>query len=328
MSSPHVLVLTGEDDPHADRVRALLAGRGARVTVFNPEDFPVSVRADLAYEAGGLVRRHLLGAGETIDLDALTALWWRRPRRPAPHPEITDPVVAAYTAEECHSLTTGLWESLACRQLPGRESVFRRAGHKPAQLAVAAELGFLVPETVITTEPETFLDFYERHDGRVITKPLHIPWVSGVAGHLTLNRLCEPVSSRDVAYADGLRFCPVIVQERIPKRVELRITIVGRRIFAAEIHSQVANRSALDWRRYDTQVTPYREHRLPDEVAARCLALMDRLDLAYGAIDVILTPDGRHVFLEINPNAQWLWIENMTGQPISQAICDYLYEGP
>ncbi|GGL29205.1 MvdC/MvdD family ATP grasp protein [Planomonospora parontospora] len=327
MSSPHVLILTGEDDIHADRVGGLLAERGARVTVFDPGDFPASARMSLVYEADGLVRRLLSGPGGTVDLDAITALWWRRPGRPAASPELTDPAVASYVAEECRSLVTGLWESLSCRQLPGRESVFRRAGHKASQLAVAAELGFLIPETVITTDAETFLDFYERHDGRVITKPLNIPWVTGVEGDLTLTRLCEQVSTRDVAYAEGLRFCPVIVQERVPKHVELRVTVVGRRIFAAEIHSQVANRSSLDWRRYDTQVTPYRAHHLSDETAARCLALMDRLDLAYGAIDLILTPDGRHVFLEINPNAQWLWVESLTGLRISEAICDHLLEG-
>ncbi|GAA2913314.1 hypothetical protein GCM10010517_79900 [Streptosporangium fragile] len=313
---------------HAERVGGHLAGRGARVTVFDPQDFPVSARLDLVYLANEPVRRVLRCADGTVDLDAVTALWWRRPMPPAPYPELTDPAVAAYTAKECESLVTDLWENLPCRQLPARESVFRRAGRKASQLALAAELGFSIPETAITTDPESFLDFRDRHDGRIVTKPLYIPWIDDVGGHLHVNRLCEPVSTRDVAYADGLRFCPVIVQERIPKRLELRVTIVGDRVFTAEIHSQTANRSSLDWRRYDTRVTPYRVHRLPDEIAERCLALTRRLGLAYGAIDLILTPDGRHVFLEINPNAQWLWIEDLTGLPISAAICDFLLEGP
>ncbi|WP_424532951.1 MvdC/MvdD family ATP grasp protein [Sphaerisporangium viridialbum] len=327
MSHPHVLILTGDDDPHADRVGDLLTERGARVTVFNPGDFPVSARVDLTYAAGGPIRRTLRTGKRDIDLDAVTALWWRRPTRPAPHPEILDPAVAAHVARECESLVTDLWESLPCPHLPARESVFRRAGHKASQLAHAAELGFPIPETVITTDAESFLDFHDRHDGLVITKPLYVPWIEDVAGEVTLNRFCEPVSARDLAHAQGLRFCPVIVQERVPKRVELRVTIVGRRIFAAEIHSQVSNRSSLDWRRYDTKVTPYRPHHLSGEVAARCLALMDRLGLRYGAIDLILTPDGRHVFLEINPNAQWLWVQNLTGLPISEAIRDFLLEG-
>ncbi|MEV4245300.1 hypothetical protein AB0J63_18065 [Streptosporangium canum] len=49
--------------------------------------------------------------------------------------------------------------------------------------------------------------------------------------------------------------------------------------------------------------------------------------LTYGAIDLILTPDGRYVFLEINPNGQFLWIEDATGLPIGAAIGDLLMSG-
>ncbi len=125
----------------------------------------------------------------------------------------------------------------------------------------------------------------------------------------------------------ALRSCPVIVQEQIPWRVELRVTVVGDQIFACEIHSQISNHARLDWRRYDTGATPHLVHELPGEIADRCVALTHRLGLRYGAVDLILTPDGRYVFLEINPNGQWLWIENLTGLPISQAVCDLLLEG-
>jgi glutathione synthase/RimK-type ligase-like ATP-grasp enzyme len=59
-------------------------------------------------------------------------------------------------------------------------------------------------------------------------------------------------------------------------------------------------------------------------VQERCVRLIERLELCYGAIDMILTPDGRYVFLEINPSGQYLWIEMETGLPISAAICDLL----
>ena len=55
--------------------------------------------------------------------------------------------------------------------------------------------------------------------------------------------------------------------------------------------------------------------------------MVERLGLCYGAIDMILTPDGRYVFIEINPNGQYLWIEQETGLPISAAICDLLMGG-
>ncbi|MEV4379896.1 MvdC/MvdD family ATP grasp protein [Streptosporangium sp. NPDC049644] len=327
MPTPGVLILTSEEDPHALHVRALLADRGAQITIFDPGDYPVKARVELAYTARGLARRLLRTRTGTLDLDTLTALWWRRPTPPATHPDLTDPAVADYAARECQDLLTDLWEHLPCRKMPADDSVIRRAGRKSSQLLLAAELGFAIPETLIATEAEAFWEFHERHDGHVVTKPLGKPWAENLVGGGTIARFCEPVSARDVAYAAALRFCPVIVQQYVPKRLELRVTVVGEQVFAAEIHSQVANRSSLDWRRYDIETTPHRIHRLPEEVARRCLDMTERLGLLYGAFDVILTPDDQYVFLEVNPNGQWLWIERLTGLPISQAICDVLLEG-
>ncbi|GAA0827923.1 MvdC/MvdD family ATP grasp protein [Streptosporangium amethystogenes subsp. fukuiense] len=327
MSPPHVLVLTRDHDPHADHLRQLLARRGARTTVFDNRDYLVRAHVELAYTAHGLARRLLHTESGTLDLDSLTALWWRRPQPPEAHPEITDPSVAAYTALESVNLIGDLWEHLPCRVVPARESVFRRAGHKASQLMLAAELGFEIPETLIATQPDALWDFHNRHDGQIVTKPMGMPWVENLAAGHTVIRKCELVSPRDVGYADALRFSPVIVQQYVPKRLELRVTVVGRQVFAAEIHSQTSNRARVDWRWYDLGVTPHHVHRLPDEIADRCLAMTERLGLAYGALDLVLTPDGRYVFLEINPNGQWLWIEELTGLPISEALCDLLLEG-
>src|SRR5439155_11640005 len=87
------------------------------------------------------------------------------------------------------------------------------------------------------------------------------------------------------------------------------------------------NHTKYDWRRYDLEQTPHLPHQLPDDVAQRCVALTERLGVRYGAVDLILTPDGRYVFLEINPNGQYLWIEELTGLPISDAIRDLLMQG-
>ena len=57
------------------------------------------------------------------------------------------------------------------------------------------------------------------------------------------------------------------------------------------------------------------------------MALVERLGLCYGALDLVLTPDGRYVFLEINPSGQYLWIEVATGLPITAALCEMLIQG-
>ncbi|WP_433247741.1 MvdC/MvdD family ATP grasp protein [Streptosporangium sp. CA-135522] len=324
--SGEILVLTRPDDTHALHVGELLTRRGADVVFFNPEDYPAKAVIDLSYAPSGEVRRTLRTGSRRVDLDALTALWIRRPQPPACHPEITDPVVRAHLEQELAVFAGDLWNRLDCPMVPGPYEVIKSAGRKPSQLALAGRLGFELPPTLIGNDPEEFLDFYSRHDGRIITKPLHMPWVPKNDGE-SVSRLSELVSPRDIGYADAIRFAPMIIQGYVPKRVELRVTVVGDRVFAAEIHSQESNHTRFDWRRYDSAMTRHAVHELPPEHAERCVRLVRRLGLVYGAIDLILTPDGRYVFLEINPNGQWLWIEEATGLPISRALCEVLLRG-
>jgi glutathione synthase/RimK-type ligase-like ATP-grasp enzyme len=100
--------------------------------------------------------------------------------------------------------------------------------------------------------------------------------------------------------------------------------VVGERVFAAEIDSQRANHTRHDWRHHDTAHTPHRVHDLPAKWRVACVRMVAELGLLFGAIDMILTPDGRYVFLELNPNGEYLWIEHLTGLAISDAVCELL----
>jgi glutathione synthase/RimK-type ligase-like ATP-grasp enzyme len=71
-------------------------------------------------------------------------------------------------------------------------------------------------------------------------------------------------------------------------------------------------------------IQDWQPYELPREVEEKILRLMDYFVLNYGAIDIIVTPDGRHVFLEINPVGKFFWLERCPGLPISDAIADVL----
>jgi hypothetical protein len=181
------------------------------------------------------------------------------------------------------------------------------------------------PAELITNYPADLLDFYSGHDGQIVSKLAGSAFVYHVG--LGMVRFTELVSKRDIASYQAVAHWPTIFQCYIEKQLELRITVVGEHVFAAEIHSQATNHTRYDWRRFDTGRTPYHIHALPSEVAQQCIALVRHFGLSYGAIDMILTPDGRYAFLKINPNGQYLWIEEMTSMPISAAICDFLVKG-
>ena len=141
---------------------------------------------------------------------------------------------------------------------------------------------------------------------------------------MDLIRFTQVLRPADLAHVDGIALCPVAVQEAVDKRVELRVTVVGSRVFAAAIHSQRSNHTRHDWRRYDLVNTPLEPVELAPGIARRCVELVAGYGLSYGAIDLIQTPDGRTVFLELNPNGQYLWVEAATGHPISAALADLL----
>lgn len=320
-----ILILTQPLDPHADLVVEKLRERGADFIRFHPQEFPANAAISLSLSPTGQTRYTLWVDKRTIDLDSAKAVWYRRPRLPVPHEEITDKLTYAATVEECETFVQDVWNSLDCFWIPAPVAVFKREQFKASQLKVALALGFELPPTLFTNNPADFLEFYRQHNGQIVSKRVGFAFFS--TSGTPFVRYTEVVSKRDVGYAHSVRYCPIIFQAYVPKRLELRITVVGQEVFAAEIHSQESNHTRHDWRRYDDNQTRYLPHALPADVAQRCVQLVEKLGLCYGAIDMILTPDGRYIFIEINPNGQYLWIELATGLPISDAICDLLISG-
>jgi len=316
-----ILIVSSRVDPTAVRVADELSRRGASFFWFDTKDFPSSAEITVRYSTSGATRATLRQGDEFLDFASVGVVWYRRPGFPVPHVEVTDAKMREGIIEECLTFLTDLWQSLDCAWVPAPFATIRRAEPKGFQLKTAGALGFTLPETVISNNPDELLNLYREQAGQLISKrvasrPLRT-WNTEV-------RYAEPVGARDIGYAAALRLCPVILQAYIPKSVELRITVVGKSVFAAEIHSQETNRTRHDWRRYDLETTRHEPHQLPDAVAGQCVRLVEELGLCYGAIDMVLTPDGRYVFLEINPNGQYLWVEDLARLPITPAICDLL----
>jgi hypothetical protein len=321
-----ILILTSPDDLHADHVEPMLDARGLAYLRFDPAQYPHAAELSMAYGPSGATRQLLRVGGREVDLSTITAVWNRRPGLPRAAPEITDAKVRELVAGESDAMVRDLWRSLDCAWLPAPPAVLREANRKAAQLRLAGALGFELPPTLVSNSPDDVIEFHRQHGGRIVSKLLGAAFMSSSFGN-EMVRYTEQVSHRDLANLEAIRLCPMIFQAYVEKRIELRITVVGRRVMACEIHSQASHHTRHDWRRYDDAATPHYVHALPAAIERRCLALTERMGLSYGAIDMIVTPDGRYVFLEINPNGQYLWIEQQTGLPISDAIVEQLAAG-
>jgi glutathione synthase/RimK-type ligase-like ATP-grasp enzyme len=319
-----ILVLSLADDPVAREGERRLRARGADVLLFDSRTLPESAQLHLGWDAQGVRHGHLISAeGRAVDLSSIRAVWHRRAMAGRPS-AIRDPMHRKFVEEETDRVLWYLWSALEVPFLPAPLPVLRKTQEKLLQLDLAGRLGFAIPPTLVTNDPGEVLAFLRRHSHRCITKHLSSSSMTEAGMDATFMRFTEPITHRDMAAVSAVRLCPTFVQAYVDKRLELRVTVVGERVFAAEIHSQTSAHSRYDWRKYDHSRTPYFVHRLPREVEERCLRLTHALGLRYGALDLILTPDGRYVFLEINPAGEYQWVEARTGLPITDAICDLL----
>lgn len=316
-----ILILSNAEDPHVPFLTERLERLGAAFVRVDPEEFPACV--ELSFEPrADRPRGTLKVRGRTLALDRVRAVWWRRPGKPTPPDWIVESEQRANISELADDALTGLWESLECLWVPCRPSARARANLKLWQLGIARAVGFDTPDTVITNDPERLLEFYLAHRGDVITKPLSpFTTVGGRRNSSAARRLAR----RGFRRLGALRHEAVIGQNFIPKAYELRVTVVDGRVFVATIDSGSVARAGVDWRTAYERLT-FTPHRLPRDVARRCARLTREMGLTFGAIDLIVTPEGRHVFLEINPTGQWGFMPGVSGE-IADALAKLLARG-
>jgi ATP-grasp ribosomal peptide maturase len=311
-----VLILAGRFDPTCDLVVEELNRRAVPVFRADMAEFPLSLTLAASL---GENRWHgtLSNDRRTLDLASVRSVYYRRPTRPK-FPARMSPEARKVAETEARWGFGGLLASLPCRWLPppGKAA---DAEYKPLQLRVAAESGLSVPRTLITNDPDAARNFAGVIGGPVVYKPFF--HVRGTVNGQAVAVYANVISPDDLPHPD-IATTAHLFQEWVPKAYEVRLTSVGRRIFAAEIHAG-SDAGYVDWRSdYDSHT--YRICDPPHDVAAGVLRMLDRLGLPYGAFDFVVTPEGEWRFLEVNPSGQYGFIEQATGLPITAAICDYL----
>lgn len=316
-----ILIVTNEFDPTSDYVIEELNRRGASFERLNTEDFPMKVRCTIDINSSVLTGNIDLGSDRNMSLSDIDSVYYRRPKRFEIDPQLSFGEAREFALSESRAAIGGLWMALPCLWVNHPHRI-RAAEFKIYQLRIAAELGFRTPRTLITNDPEEIRDFYEAHDRNVVAKPLRSGMIQYDDEALLI--YTTPLRDDHLDLVEAVKYAPCLFQEYIPKKVEIRATVVGSRVFAAEIHSQSSERTKDDWRRYDLDNTPHVPRALPAQIDEQCVNMVRRLGLNFGAIDLIITPDDEYVFLEINPNGQWGWIEELTNLPICSAIADLL----
>jgi glutathione synthase/RimK-type ligase-like ATP-grasp enzyme len=273
---------------------------------------------------GGRVRTRLHIDGHELDGDDVTAVLYRHLHlREAPL--ILDSKARELAESELRATLEGALLAIDAYWL-NHPYANRLARNKPLQLALAAREGLSVPETRITDDPEEIRALHRHWDGAMVAKL--------VGGQVVAPNVDEQyvvhttlVEEGDLGSDAALAACPAIYQRRVEKAFDLRVTVVGERLFTCRIDSQGSEQGAVDWREVGPGALPIRECELDGDIAGKCLALMRRLGIDFAGLDLIVTPQGETVFLEVNAMGQWLWAQELTGMPIASAIVDQLLDG-
>lgn len=310
---PEILLVTETADLSADLLVLRLRERGIPFVRFNQDRFPdgIEIAWDLDRDAGEIGL-----PGRRIKFADIAAAWFR----PTADPAGAAPTPAgSFVERESAGFLASLWEAAPWRWV-NRPSAVRRAARKPLQLIAARRAGLAVPSTLITNSAGHAREFVG--SGPAIAKAVVGGRVS--EGDADYALYTTSVTPADLEPESAVTSSPTTYQRRIAGGCDLRVTIVGSRLFAVRILIDGRRSHEVDWRAVEPQRLSYQRCELPDAVAAGCLELMRELSLGFAAIDFILAPDGRHVFLEVNPSGQWGWIERRVDVPITDAIVDLL----
>ncbi|MEU9413263.1 ATP-grasp ribosomal peptide maturase [Streptomyces sp. NPDC048281] len=309
-----VLILTSDEDVTADMVVLRLHEAGVPVVRLDPADLTSGVALSGEY-VQGVSRGHLSVNGRLVSMNGLRSIWVRRPGTAAAR--AVQP--SDWLTEESAQALYGMLRGTEARWMNHPDAA-RRARHKPWQLRLAQRSGLAVPATLITTFPQAAREFAERFPDLVV-KP-----VSGAHPQEPPRAVPTSRVAPDADFA-AVAFGPTLLQRRVAKRADIRLTVVGERLLAARKPvSPDAHPDDVDVR-FAPSGSPWREAEVPPRVAEAVHTYMKDAELAYGAFDFAEDADGIWWFLECNQSGQFGFVEMDTGQPIAEAIAGWLANG-
>jgi hypothetical protein len=336
MPGKRILIISEASDLHTEAVAWALREKGHDCECLFTPDFPtllgLSTRVDpdgADHPAGrfilrgpGIVREDRSAPFDTV--------WLRRPGAPV-LPGDMHPGDRQVALRQCDMFLAGVAPFLD--QGPGTFWVNPPASdvtaqQKACQLRAAARSGLTIPPTLISNDPVEIRSFFREHGGVVAHKLLRpASWlVRDEAGEHVYAAYTVPVSEDQLPGDDTLRLCPGIFQPYLAKSFEVRVACLGDLLAAVRIDSQTDDRAATDWRagQFHIAMAPYE---LPPEVAAGCRRLLRELGLAHMSADFVVSPEGGHTFLEVNPQGQFLFLETRAGLPLLDMFAEFLVAG-
>lgn len=330
-NSDTLLVLASRLDAHADAIVSHCHNRHVSIVRLDTEDFWPNVSTINWGITNTESTAILQSQGRQIDADSVRSVYCRDFvfAKCDTSAEIGTQLVYA----EARAALYGFLRSLENRYWMNPPWYDEMADNKPYQMECARNIGLTVPKTLVTNDVKAFRSFYEECNRNVIIKQLsEICLIDdselknqqyGIDnGETAYGFYTNRVLAEHLDKIDEIAVTPALFQEHIPKKADIRVTVVGDKVFSALIDSQNDQESRIDFRLKPD--LPIHHFKLPGSVTRKLLNLIHSWNLEFAACDLVLTPKDELVFIEANVEGNWLWIEHELGLSISTAIAERL----
>ena len=323
-----ILIITNSYDLHADLMQEILTEWQQSCFRLNLNEFPkhFHINYQIIDNQPCTTLTHL-PSGEILELDKVGAVWARKSADFCFESDDLSPQELAFAQQETKHVLNSLVYGLDCYWM-SHPSAVRYAAFKGEQAIRAAKMGFDVPDALVTNCGETVKAFKQKLTGQMITKAMSDASLSVSDVALEDQQVggmpTTLVSEAHMENIDAVREIPTYFQAYNEKQFELRVTVIGEQAFAAKIDSQSCDSTRVDYRDFSAEIA-YEAYTLPTEVEKRCLDFVHSYQLEYGAIDLIVTPDNKYVFLENNPVGQFWFVQQLVPElQMLEAVADKL----
>lgn len=255
----------------------------------------------------------------TIWSDSIYSIWFRRPYElKLDENNLDQKIIIGETNDFIRSLSSFFPKKTLQVDHPAN---IGKSSRKAFQLLLAKKMGLTIPNTIITNSPKEAKGFISEQQNGTIIKSL-------VSGYVEANNKAKSIFTTFVSPETNIELvknAPTLFQENIQKKSEIRVTIIGSKVFSVEFDSQLNELGRIDWRKDpDILKVPHRVIQLPTKLEHTLLKYKNYFGLNFSTIDLALTPSGDYVFFELNPSGQFLWLEDLTGLPLASEMAKFL----
>lgn len=293
-----ILLLTSSGDGTSDRLAQKLGDQLFRLNFDQLPEFKISFSFN-EWEIENPVSRRITSGTAT------TVLWWKAFVAAPEGYERFLKAEAKYFFWELYS-----WFR-TCGKIKGNSPDFHNRYGK-VQICRLAQTYFSVPKTLVT---------YKLFNEQVV--PIDNRIVKSLSSELLEGN--KSLFTTDVSNKKLDPEFPWFIQEKVNAKSDLTMFVVGAEVFG--FSRDRSKLEGLDWRseqNFNMKSEEWLPYAITVEVKKKIHALNRDLGIEWGRYDFLLNEADEIIFLEFNPNGQWVFLDYQNKFGLLDTVVDYL----